>query len=396
MASIVDTSVKHAYSSMAGAPIISGTAGALIAVLDAFLVTGWGSKAVDLATISGGVCRLNFASGKSAAQEHAVILVAGASPAGINGEQKVTAVANGWVEFKTDLPDGTITGSISFKMAPLGWEKVFSKTNVAVYRSADPAGTRCFLRVDDTDAKNARVMAYEGMTSVDDGVGAYPLPSQIAGGGYWPKASTVSAASCSWSLFGDSHGFVLHTHTLAESPGISGSVWGFGDLEPVKSGDAYASVLFCAASDVSSATDLQSSSLEHVSPAGGTNAFLPRSFTGIGSCIKGIHGAEGLISGTGVAGAVAGSLLPTYPNGAGNSLFFTRKAVAEPIAGLRGLVRGLYMPAQSCHLAFSKGDMLDGVGVSSGRKLLAVKCGAPAGGSSAGVLFVDITGPWEV
>jgi hypothetical protein len=65
----------------------------------------------------------------------------------LNGEQRVTAVANGWVEFKTDLPDGAVTGSISFKMAPLGWEKVFSKTNVSVFRQTDPRGTRMFYRV---------------------------------------------------------------------------------------------------------------------------------------------------------------------------------------------------------------------------------------------------------
>jgi hypothetical protein len=79
MASPVDTSVKHAYSSMAGAPAINGTVGSLIGALDAFLVNGWGAKAVDSAVISNGVCRLNFASGKSAA-EHAVIAVSGASP----------------------------------------------------------------------------------------------------------------------------------------------------------------------------------------------------------------------------------------------------------------------------------------------------------------------------
>ena len=97
MASVVDTSVKHAYSSMVGAPAISGTSGSLIAALDAFLVTGWGAKAVDSAVISNGVCRLSFASGKSAAEVNAVISVAGASPAALNGEQRITAVANGWV-----------------------------------------------------------------------------------------------------------------------------------------------------------------------------------------------------------------------------------------------------------------------------------------------------------
>ena len=191
MASIVDTSVKHAYSSMTGAPVISGTAGTLIAALDAFLVTGWGAKTVDSATISGGVCRLNFASGKSSAEAEAVIVVSGATPAGLNGEQKVTAVSNTWVEFKTNLPDGAVTGSLSLKMAPLGWEKVFTGTNKAVYRPTDPASTRTYYRVDDTNAIFARLQMYESMTDVDNGIAAAPLT--VAGGYYWYKRNEVSA-----------------------------------------------------------------------------------------------------------------------------------------------------------------------------------------------------------
>ena len=77
MASPVDTSVKHFYSAMAGSPALSGTAGTLLSTLDACLVTGFGTKAVDSAVITGGVCRLNFASGVSAAKQEAVILVTG-------------------------------------------------------------------------------------------------------------------------------------------------------------------------------------------------------------------------------------------------------------------------------------------------------------------------------
>lgn len=179
MASPVDTSVKHFYSAMAASPALSGTAGALLSTLDACLVTGFGTKAADSAVITGGVCRLSFASGVSAAKQEAVILVTGATPAALNGEQKVTAVANGWVEFKTALPDGAVTGSITFKVAPLGWEKVFSKTNVTVYRPTDPASTRPFIRVDDSNAAFARVQMYESMTDVDTGSGVTPA---LAGG----------------------------------------------------------------------------------------------------------------------------------------------------------------------------------------------------------------------
>ena len=63
----VSTSVKWAVSSMMGAPTLNGTAGSMIALLDAFLINGFGMKAVDSAQVTGGVCRLNF-TGASAAR----------------------------------------------------------------------------------------------------------------------------------------------------------------------------------------------------------------------------------------------------------------------------------------------------------------------------------------
>ena len=46
-----DTTVKFYNSSMPGAPVLSGSAGAMLAVLQACLVDGWGAAAVDLSLI---------------------------------------------------------------------------------------------------------------------------------------------------------------------------------------------------------------------------------------------------------------------------------------------------------------------------------------------------------
>ena len=80
------TSVKWAVSSMVGAPTLNGTAGSLIALLDAFLVNGFGAKAVDSAQVTGGVCRLAI-TGASAAVDHCVIQLAGVTGSGavLNG-----------------------------------------------------------------------------------------------------------------------------------------------------------------------------------------------------------------------------------------------------------------------------------------------------------------------
>ena len=56
------TSVKVFHSAMNGAPTLSGSAGALLSVLDSCLSDGWGSKTMTTGAISGGVATLNYTS----------------------------------------------------------------------------------------------------------------------------------------------------------------------------------------------------------------------------------------------------------------------------------------------------------------------------------------------
>ena len=389
------TSVKWAVSSMVGAPTLNGTAGSLIAVLDAFLVNGFGTKAVDSAQVTGGVCRLAI-TGASAALDHCVIQLAGVAGSGavLNGLQRVKTAAASYVEFACDLPDGPLSGAITFKIAPLGWEKVFTATNVAVYRSQDPSGTRMHLRVDDSSAVNARIVGYEDMSDVNTGVGAFPTSLQVSGGGYWPKASAAGLESRAWTLVGDSRSFVLHAHTASTSKGASGCVWGFGDFASLRSGDAYACALFCASADVAALTAAQTNAMEYSGVSIAT-AYLSRSFTGLGSAVAARHGSESFAPADGVAGAVASVAVPQYPNGPGNSLVLSRKVLVEPSIAWRGRLRGVHLPVQACHAAFAWLDMVDGAGDLVGKKLLAVKCGSPAGTASQGVMFLDVTGPWS-
>lgn len=392
MASPVDTSVKHAYSSMTGAPAIGGTVGSLIGALDAFLVNGWGAKAVDSAVISNGICRLNFASGKSAAEAQAVILVTGATPSALNGEQKVTAVANGWVEFKTDLPDGAVTGSISFKMAPLGWEKVFSKTNVAVYRQADPASTRTYYRVDDTNAQYARVQMYESMTDVDNGIAVAPLT--IAGGYYWHKRASGATASY-WVLAGDAHGFYfLVAANPASSQAASGNValvsQYMGDLNSYRSGDAWAGVL----------TGSDSSAYPNVSScvfctAGSSGLSLKRMAHGLGGAAQCFRKVFGLVS------SVSGNdgTLGIFPSAVDNGLHLSSILLSDgpaAAAGPRGGMPGAYHCPQTSVLAGYGSDVAitKGQGTFSGKQLLTVQIGTPNTGSQ-GLAFLDVTGPWR-
>lgn len=390
------TTVKYFHSSMPGAPVLSGTAGSLIAVLDACLVDGFGLKTADSVVVSGGIATATFSTGHSF-EPDVIALVSGATPSGLNGEKRVLTTSTNTITFDaTGIADGTATGTIAVKLAPAGWAKAFSGTNLAAYRSSDVTGTRMFLRVDDTGTTNARVVGYESMSDVNTGVRAFPLAAQLSGGGYWPKASAAGATARSWTVIADGRGFYLHMHTAASSPGVSGSIWGFGDFESYKSGDPFACALWANSADQASASATSMYSLEYASHTGQgvPGPHLARSFTGLGGSMASQHAAESYFTSAGPAGASLSVNVPTYPNGPNNGLLLTRKLLIEPGVAMRGHVRGALISPQNCHGAFNWRDKIDGQGGLAGRKLLAVKCGSPAATTSQGVVFFDITGPW--
>ncbi len=390
----MSTTVKHFHSAMSGAPTLNGTAGSLIAVLDACLVDGFGLKTADSVTVAGGIATATFSTGHSF-EPDVIALVAGATPADLNGEKRVLSTTTNVITFDaTDIADGTATGTITVKLAPAGWEKSFSGTNLAAYRAVDPTGTRMFLRVDDTGTTNARVVGYESMSDVNTGVRAFPLETQQAGGGYIPKAATANATARAWTVIGDSRGWWLHTHTATTNPGIAGSVWGFGDYDSLKSGDPFACALHCSMTDTSSSNGSTSTSAEYAGLSGVAGPFTVRSFTGLGGSAPLDHAQESHRASEGVSGAGTNAMVPAYPNGPNNGLILSRKLLVERGVALRGVSRGLLLAAQNCHTQFNWRDKVPGQGQYAGRTLMAVKCGSAAGTSSQGVVFFDITGPW--
>jgi hypothetical protein len=79
-----------------------------------------------------------------------------------------------------------------------GWSKVYSGTNLAVYRA--PAGNQLYLRVDDTGTTAARIVGYETMSAVSTGTGPFPTEAQVAGGLYAPKSANVNATARNWVI----------------------------------------------------------------------------------------------------------------------------------------------------------------------------------------------------
>ena len=394
MTSVVDTSVKHFHSAMVGAPVLSGTAGAMAALLDACLVNGFDVKAGTSLVVASGIATLSFGGTHSAAVD-SVILISGVTGAltALNGEQKITAIGAGFVKFATAAADGTAAGSVSFKMAPIGMLSPFTGTNVRTYKSADPAGTGMILRVDDTATTSCRVVGYEQMTDINTGTGPFPTAAQMAGGGYWSKSNAANATAAPWLLIGDGRSFILHVaaYVPSNAASVGGFTRGFGDFAALRpGGDPYACAL--SYSTNTTVTSQSDGTLDGVNS--GTIA-MPRAYTGLGSAA--MHNTAPF---TGASNVVSGMdpTLGSFPGAVDGSLWQARKFFSSGSAP-RGILCGLlHVPMSQVFNTFKTRDVIPGTGPTAGRKLMALNPANSIGGTSSseiGVSFVDITGPWR-
>ena len=397
---------KIFHSNMAGAPVLSGTAGAMIAILDACLKDGFGLVTMDSLTVSGGVATLSRSGGMTF-EADAVVQLAGITGtySSLNGDRRLLSVGASTATFDaTGLPNGTAAGTITAKVSPLGWSKPFSGTNLAAYKATDPTALGMYLRVDDSGTTAARVVGYESMSDINTGTGLFPTASQQSGGGYWEKSGAAGSTARNWIVVGDERTFywwsVPNGTTAVTSQGV---LRGFGDLIPRRSADAYAAFL---GADVASVVTSGSAIIDLASASGNPAGYylsLPRSQSALGASVLAWIYAESKRATTTQykSGSPSGISLP-YPNSSDNALDLDRALVLEGSDySIRGQFPGLYHLPQAVGFAFSTWDKVSGQGSLNGRKLLAVRVGSPgqvsqnAAGGSPGVVMFDITGPWR-
>lgn len=380
-------------SSMTGAPVLSGTAGALRAVLKACLVDGFGAGAVSTLTVAGGVANVSF-SGEHPYRVGTIAQFGGATPAGLNGQKRILSTTASAITFDaTGIADGTATGTITHKVAAAGWQELFAGTltDVLCLKPTVVEATGCVLHVDDTGTTNARVRAYEAMTDASTGVGPTPLESQLAGGLFWPKSSTASATARTWYLVADERGFYL---AVAPAGSDRYTLLFAGDIASLKSGDAYGYLLTGNQADQTNASSVPDGCVGYSHRSARAGAYLVRAHTAIGQSTAAQRiGAHHNGSTADVYAGTAGYSLGTYPNGPNNGLM---TGPLELVAlGIRGTLPGLLHPVQDCGSVFATGAMVDGTDDLAGRRLMAIRTAPPAGAAVAGTVFIDISGPWE-
>ena len=391
-----DTSVKYLHSLMPGAPVLSGTAGTLIAVLDACLVNGFAVSAVASLVVSANVATATVAAGHSA-EVGSVVTVSGAAPGGLNGEKKVLSVNGAKTTLTYDatgIGDQAATGAISLKLAGAGWSKAFSGVNLAAYKSNHLQATGCVLRVDDTSARVARCVGYESMTGISVGSGPFPTATQRSGGVYWPKSHAADATARRWAVFADERMFYLILGHYSPN-GAAGAVVAFGDIVPKKTGDAWACVLSGHPSDLSGSSIGDVNDYPTMRSGSATDElYLARAFHATGGSVAAMKTFNPMVNNSSTMASGSGSI--PFPNGPDGGLYIGPHVIMEGVAfNIRGESPGLYCSPQAIADGWiSEPTAIDGVGNLPGRRVMAHPYGGIAGVYS-GFAFFDVTGPWR-
>jgi hypothetical protein len=364
----------------------------MLAVLDACLINGWGASNADSVTISGGIATLIRAAGHSA-EVGSVVLIAGATVTGgdINGERRVlTAASDRYTFDATGIPNQTATGTINQRIAPVGWTKPFSATNLAVYRAPDVTGNRFFLRVDDSGVGNARVRGYETMSDANTGTGMFPKTDTHVGvGGFWAKSANSTPSP--WVIVADGKTLYYaanHFESSYSSPERASFIGMFGDAIRVGSTDQFASVILCQPADRRFNAPGSGSWELDFRPVDG--AYLARAHHGIGSAVQASNGWADALSQQSSGRSGSSSTGMPFPNSSDGGIYIAPMVVFETLTRvLRGTLPGLFaFPQNVTNLPLQHNGYLTGVAGYPGKTVRTLN-------SQSGCWAFDMSGPWQ-
>lgn len=380
-------------SSETGAPVLNNTAGAMLAVLDACLIDGFNVKSVTSIVVASNVATVTCTGHGYSNAYGKLVKISGATPAGLNGRKQPTVTGANTFTFPTSgISDQTATGSISARRAPLEtWEKPYSGTNKAMYRSTDTGASGALLRIEDTmsspaSAIAARVRMVESATGIDSYTSPCPSVAQHADGGRWYRG-TDSAGAKGWRVIGDGRFFWFIPQLSALT---RYGVVCFGDYASHKAGDSTNCMLGYSNGEpienitvgsyvpVPNAITQASNTAEYPSLLRGTNGVsvaVPASFV---PNLNGVPTPPGR-SGPAYPSLVDGGMLIAYPT-----------ILMETGQLMRGEVPGIGYPAANI---VSLPDLtIVGALNNSARTFIAMTCDFPTG---EGALVFDLTGPWR-
>lgn len=424
------TNVKLFNNGMSGAPQMSASAGSLVGVLDACLVTGWGLQAVTQVVVTGGVAVATVASNVVFNQRR-IVLLSGFDLPALNGEWRVTASTTTTFTFSApSIANGTYTaGTPTVKLAPLGFEILFTATNKRIYRSLSPYGNGVCLRIDDTNTASGwdQVLNVSGTYRAQARMDLAVLPTGIdsfqssTSRSWWVKSDVSTGTSARpWMIVGDDRGFYINY--LPNNSYTTGRLDYFGELTNVaRPNDQFATLLtgfdqancgYSSGSSIGSQPGYSGypnigSSLFNLAANIHNNAegcFLARSHTQIGGAVLAqFHGSTATMTTANVyivpSGITEGNSARSlaYPSPSDNGLYFAENIlVKQDSSGIRGTLPGYCQVLQTRPIGGWQ-VVLENIPNAPGRTFVTCSGSANPYGSNAwqGEVFLDMLGPWR-
>lgn len=201
-------------SSETGAPALNNVAGSALEVIRACLRTGFNSRVVTSIVVAAGVATATAASHGYSATYGQLLLVEGAPETLLNGRKQPLSVTTNTFTFAAPgVADGTYTGTMSAKRAPLGWTEPYTGTNKAIFARSAIEANDIDLRVDDSGTAPAtttaaRFLMVKGATGVDTYTSQAPTEAQVPGGFVCTKVANTATAK-QWLAIGTDRDFFL-------------------------------------------------------------------------------------------------------------------------------------------------------------------------------------------
>lgn len=315
-------------------------------------------------------------------------------PANIYRSTDVSApVLSGTVGSLITVLDACLVNGYGSKSAA-GWTKSFSGTNLAAYRMSTVGSSGCYLRVDDTGAREGRIVGYKTMSDVNTGTGLFPTAAQQSGGYFVKKSTTTDSTARPWVVLADERFFYIFINAnvtlFANSDAQDGCMY-FGDLISNKSPDGNECVISgCDVSLTTNGTALLTSQVDTGYNSGRPIA-IARDYTGVSVSVKGcqtVRAPFALSSITTIGAAVSNA----YPDPVTGSLnLFEMEILENSFYGSRGVLPGFYFPYGGRNVG-QNWDTFAGSGNLSGRNFILINLFI---GTTLGRGAFQIDGNWR-
>ena len=377
---VANAEVRHFRWNHSDAPNNGNSAGSVYTILKECLVDGYGSVTLTSLVVASGTATATVSGGHgfvATGSTKPVIRIAGATPSELNADWRIgTITSSTEFTFVTDTADATATGTITAKIAPLGWEEQYSGTNRGMFRSTAVGATGGVLYITDQGAGAATVECYETASGIDAGANKW---APVSGTFYAQKGAATGSY---WILAGDAYSFILITTTAASLTSGYEHLLVFGDYitDPFTATHSFPCVF--RSCDESGNTNTDSTIL-------GSIAFsaLARSYTGD---IGGI--SPSLWYGHAFLNTAFGAASTPYPPLTTNSLLYSPIELWQSLAtGPVGVVPGLFTALHNNLNPTYTNTTFSGDGAETGHDLFVSRLG----GTATRTCLIDITGPWR-